>query len=159
MEKVIKTDPHILFRINSYKHQSETITHSIYSYNILEILLVVFVIVITFVITDFFSKQDNLTLGILLDWTLWILSFHYYTYLNEEIKHKREEREIVNEKIEKLLDFCAYISAYNHLKSIENGENKYPQLRINDSKYIVKKYKKEFEKLRIKFERDKIIDI
>lgn len=158
-DKTIQVDKKIEFKYNSLKRELSNISMSISKYHIIEILVVILLSYVTITTMKHLSQEDNLTLAVIIFWSSAILGIHYIYLLNECIEKQKENLINVNKKIELLKDFSTYLLALRHLKSIDNGENLYPQLRINDSKYVVENYRDKFEPIRVEYEETGNINI
>ena len=156
---MIKVDEKIEFKIEGLNNKNSQLSTSIFLYHFAEIITFILALVTSIIVLKYFSNENRLYIGMFIFLFIWILNIHYIFLLNETIDLKKEQQIKIKDDIEYLKDFSTYLLAYRHLESIKNGNNLYPELRENDSKYIVNEYKNYFEKVRIRYENEKIIEL
>lgn len=77
------------------------------------------------------------------------------SYMENEIKKDESEMESLQKEKDDTLDFIAYLTATRQLSALEQENiNIYPELRINDSKYVYNKFYDKYEEKRIKYEEE-----
>ncbi len=165
----MQTDKEIENKIIFYNSQLENIKFKIKTKKLFTSMPIMFIIFIIIIIHScIFAKglnlyiEDGQIVGIITIMELMIIIFlisFYEQNLQNKIEKLEKEKECVENKKEKTLDFLSYLTACRHLKELQSGENIYPELFETDSKWIYNEYKNEFEEKRVKYENGKRIQV
>ncbi len=150
----MENDKKITQKLNYLKRKKTTLKRQIFIYKLFTIPIFVFMIFITIIIFQYF--KENLILGSIIVWAFWFMSVHYNYLYNEQKRSYILEEDNINNEIEDLTNFYAYIIACRHIESLDNGMEIYPDMRRNDSEHVIKQYKNLYEDRRILYEKNNI---
>lgn len=155
---MIETDKEIVSYINRLKENLKVTKRKISFYNIMNktIFLIGF-INIFFIIEGMANFIKNVVLLVIFIWIAFFLEVFilwvFEEYLENSLNNFYDEKINLEKNIENALDFIAYLTACRHVTAIKNGENIYPELRYNDSLYVINQYKDIYEEKRIEYEK------
>ena len=156
---MVQIDRKIEFQIDSLRSNLNRLKTSIYLYNIAEFIMCIFAVFISGIIGKYFVDLGQSTIGLIVVIFFYIFCSHYGHFLNKEIQNKENEKSQVSYDLEELISFSAYVTAYRHIEALKEGKNIYPELIPSDSEWIIKEYETYFEKARINYEKNNIIDL
>lgn len=155
---MIETDKEIVSYINRLKENLKVTKRKISFYNIInKTIFIIGFMNIFFFIEGMANFIKNVVLLVVLIWISFFLEVFIFwgfkEYLENSLNYFYDEKINLEKNIEDTSDFIAYLTACRHVTAIKNKENIYPELRYNDSLYVINQYKDIYEEKRIEYEK------
>lgn len=166
---MIQTDKEIENKIYSLDYRIQNINLKLKIKNtfvsipfsiIIFILIIIHTCVFANGLSNYIIDTNIILLIILVEFFVVVaLIVSFENTITVDINKLENEKRILENKKEKILDFLAYLTAYRHLEAIKNGKNIYSELYEVDSNWIYNKYKDEFETSRYRYENGERVQV
>lgn len=156
---MIKTDDELENIIYGIERKNKELEHKTkFNYLIKYSSPFLFLIMYLLIVKGISLYKENLLLSLSILFFMVYLAYIWGildSYMENEIKKDESEMESLQKEKDDTLDFIAYLTAARQLSALEQENiNIYPELRINDSKYVYNKFYDKYEKKRLEYEEE-----